>query len=157
MSTEARVRIESHRLMRETSDPYHEERVHSARAQVEGRKVNESKRLQRRVQVHLGVFLVSFIFTTGFLVLSVLLWVRPDAFLSIVIISTISGLVFVASFSTLRMFILHTLLDEYPNREEDPGTAHHISKSIAYGFIALVFAVLLAGILIKIASASTFL
>ena len=154
MSTEARVRIHNHRLMREVPTNDYEVRVDSARREVAGRKVHP--RWQHRMQVHVGIFVVSFIFTAGFLVLGVLLWVRPDTLLPILAVGLLSSAVFVISFASLRMMILHGLFDEYPNKEEDPGLAHHVSKSIVYGFIALVVAIILAGMLIKIASAQMF-
>ena len=156
MSTEARVRIHSHRLMREVPTSDHEVRVDSARREVVGRKVKEKPRWQRRLLVHVSIFIVSFIFTAGLLVLGVLLWVRPDTLLPLLVVGLLSSAVFVISFAGLRMVILHGLFDEYPNKEEDPGFTHHVSKSIVYGFIALVVAIMIAGMLITIASAQIF-
>lgn len=154
MSNEARIRINSHRLMREKEESVHEVRVDDVRKEIVRRNAKNNK-ATRRILVHIGVFIHSFIFTVGFLVLSVLLWVRPDTFFQIVLVCVFSSILFVTSFVILRMIILHTFLDEYPDKEEDPGVTHHIPKSIVYGFVALVFAILLTGVLIKIASAST--
>ncbi|HCC05614.1 TPA: hypothetical protein DEP58_04950 [Patescibacteria group bacterium] len=140
--------------MREKPMPDYEVRVDGTRSEIAGRKVRP--RWQHRMQVHVIVFIVSFIFTAGFLVLGVLLWVRPDTLLPILAVGLLSSAVFVISFASLRMMILHGLFDEYPNKEEDPGLAHHVSKSIVYGFIALVVAIIIAGMLIKIASAQIF-
>lgn len=138
--------------MRDTQARDYEVRVDGARREVSGRKKSDAHGLRYRVFVHTGVFIVSYIFTTGFLVLGVLLWVRPDTLLPILAVGLLSSVVFVTSFASLRMVILHGLFDEYPNKEEDPGLTHHVSKSIVYGIIALVVAFSITGMLIKIAS-----
>jgi len=104
--------------------------------------------------LHLVLFLCAFIFTTGVLVLSVLLWVRPDKPASLVFVGLFAGLVFVLSFATLRFLSLVHLFPD-THAQETGEDDHHIAKSVAYGLVALVFAVLLAGILINIASAFT--
>jgi ABC-type Fe3+ transport system permease subunit len=101
------------------------------------------------------MFFVSFIFTTGVAVLGVLLWVRPEEIFALVMIGVFSSCVFVLTFAALRMLVLHILLDEYPDKEEDPGMKHHLAKSFIYGFLALVLAVVLTGILAKMAVAQT--
>jgi len=153
MSTEARIRIHNHRLMREERGNAYEVRVDEARREISGRKTGKQPHWRHRTAVHVGIFIVSFIFTAGFLVLGVLLWVRPDTLLPILAVGILSSAVFVASFASLRMVILHGLFDEYPNKEEDPGLAHHVSKSIVYGFIALAVAVVATGLFVNFASA----
>jgi hypothetical protein len=140
--------------MREEEVPAHEMRVDSARVDLSAQKQKTKKKIHRRILVHCVVFTVSFIFTSGVALLGILLWVKPDAFLQLVLVSLFSGIVFVASFASLRMFILHHFLDEYPNNEEDPGKFHHFSKSISYGLVALVLAIVLVGMFINVASAS---
>jgi len=152
-SVEARERIASHPLLRGADESVHTVRIDTTRAERVARTRMLKKKVQRRILVHLFVFLISFIFTSGVALLGVLLWVRPDTPLSLVVTGLFSGGVFVACFASLRMFVLHHFLNEYPNREEDPGTFHHVSKSIAYGFVALVLAVVLVGLFINIASA----
>jgi hypothetical protein len=131
-------------------------RVDDAHREVQKRKTQEMNAWKRRAKIHVGIFSVSFVFTTGIFTLGILMWVRPDELLPLVLVALFSGVVFVATFTWLRMFILHKLLDEYPNKEEDPGVEHHLAKSIAYGFVALAFAIALGGIVFKIASASVF-
>lgn len=140
--------------MREEKESVHEVRIDLARTHLTGHQAKQATRWKRRVVVHVVVFALSFIFTCGVALLGVLLWVKPDSLFSLVITGVCAGIVFVVSFAALRMFVLHSLLHEYPNREDDPGFAHHVSKSIAYAFVALVLAVVCAGIFINLASAS---
>jgi Ni,Fe-hydrogenase I cytochrome b subunit len=108
-------------------------------------------RFLRRTVVHLLAFVASFVFSAGIAVLCMLLFVHNSEDIArLVIVSLISGGVFVAGFAAIRMFILHSLFDEYPDKEEDPGLHHHIAKSIAYGFVALALALLVAGFIIYI-------
>lgn len=154
MSLEARIKIDSHRLMRtQGNDLSHEIRVESARRDVEARKKKERYRWKHRAKVHVFIFAVSFIFSIGIFTLGILLWVKPGDLLPLLLTGLFSSTVFVGSFAWLRMFILHRLFDEYPNKEEDPGMSHHLTKSIAYGFVALVFALVLAGLVINVAQA----
>jgi ABC-type Fe3+ transport system permease subunit len=152
MSIEARNRIESHSLLREEEIPAHTVRVDSARLDISLQKQKAKKKVHRRIMVHIVVFIVSFIFTSGVSLLGILLWVRPDTLLALVLVSVFSGAIFVISFASLRMFILHHFLHEYEN-EEDPGTFHHISKSVSYALVALVLAIVLVGMCINVASA----
>jgi Flp pilus assembly protein TadB len=153
MSNEARIRIDSHRLMREEKDNIHEVRIDLARTNLTGHQKKQATKWKRRVVVHVVVFALSFIFTSGVALLGVLLWVKPDSLFSLVITGVVAGVVFIVSFASLRMFVLHSLLHEYQNREEDPGFSHHVSKSIAYAFVALVLAVVVAGVFVNLASA----
>lgn len=153
MSLEARVRIDSHRLMRNEEEKTHELRVESARFEHEARKKGLVLMKKRRVKIHIGIFTISFLFSLGVFTLGTLLLIEPDDLVMLVFVAIISSVAFVAMFSWLRMFILHTILNEYPNKEEDPGTMHHLSKSIAYGFVALVLALVLVGILVNVALA----
>lgn len=153
MSTEARIHINSHRLMRDTEAPVYEQRVLGARDSLSALTDKRHARVKRRTFVHALTFIASFIFTTGVAVLCILLWVRPDSLVSLIVTGILSACVFVATFAGLRMHILHSVLDEYPNKEEDPGREHHWGKSIAYGLVALVLALVLAGLLINAASA----
>lgn len=153
MSFEARKRIDSHRLMREHNKKGGGEPVSAqAKVFVDDAILRKKKELKKRIWVHVFVFIISFIFTIGFSVLSILLWVKPDAYASIVIVGIVSALVFVTSFAWLRVFILHKM-DDNNKSEDDPGMEHHISKSIAYAFVALVLAVVIVGFIVNVASA----
>jgi hypothetical protein len=104
--------------------------------------------------LHAVTFVLAFIFTTGALVLSVLLWVRPGQPLSLVLTGLGAGVVFVACFAVVRFVSLRHLFPD-PAAAQLGEPVHHWSKSIAYGFVALVFALLLAGLLINVATAFT--
>jgi hypothetical protein len=140
--------------MRKENENFHEARIDLARTNLTGHQIKKTGMWKRRVIVHIVVFVLSFIFTSGVALLGVLLWVRPDSLISLVFTGVFAGIVFLASFASTRMFVLHNLLHEYPNREEDPGFAHHVTKSIAYAFVALVLAVVIAGVFVNLASAS---
>jgi len=141
--------------MRGATEPAYVTRINEKRDDDMERKKAVRRRLIRRVWVHIGVFLLSFVFTAGVAVLSILLWVRADdALLPFILTGVLSAGVFVIAFIALRLFVLHHLLYDYPNKEEDPGFRYHLTKSIAYGFVALVVAVILTGLIINIASAS---
>lgn len=154
MSTDARIRIESHRLMR-TAAPDAAVRVsvpNVAREEA-ARKQAERQAFMQRTLVHLGLFVVSFVFTAGVALLGILLWVRPDTLLPLVLVGLFCAAIFVAVFASLRMLLVHRLMDRYPNKEDDPGTNYHVGKSVAYGFVALAVALLLVGLLMNVASA----
>jgi cytochrome b561 len=151
MTTEARLRIDEHRLMRAGESP--PEVPASGEDAIRAQKRMERTRTMRRVWIHLAIFVVSFMFTAGFGLVSVLLWVSPDGLLALVIIGVAAASVFVATFAGLRIVILHRLMYDYFDKEEDPGMEHHLAKSVAYGFVALVFAMVLVGLLISTASA----
>lgn len=119
------------------------------------RRIDQRARMVRRMVTHIGVFFVSFIFTTGVAVLSILLWVRPDELFALVLSGLFSSLVFVATFSALRLLVLHRLLDEYPDKEDDPGFSHHTIKSVVYAIIALIIALLVVGLIVNLATAGT--
>jgi len=153
MGNQARERIDTHRLMQTSDAPDHEVRIREARNAVDARKLEERVRWMRRAKVHVLAFLMAFVFTVGISVLGVLLWVRPESLISLVFVGIFSSLVFVAAFAAVRMLILHRIIDDYPNKEDDPGMQHHFVKSVAYGFVALVVAIVLAGLIINIASA----
>lgn len=153
MSVDARARIETHRLMQTTGESPHVVRVDSARQEIDEKKKELSRRWKRRAKVHMGIFISSFIFSVGVFTLGTLLWVEPDDFLTLVVVAVSSSFVFVASFAWSRMLILHTFFNDYTNKEEDPGIMHHLSKSIAYGFVALVLALVFSGLIVNIASA----
>ncbi len=157
MSSEARVTIDSHRLMHKEKEPEHVVHVDFVHKTVEENKQKSVKKWKLRASVHVGIFIVSFIFTTGILMLGIILWVKPDAFLAFVLVGIFASLIFVFSFAGLRLLLLHKLINENVNKEEDPGLSHHVSKSITYGFVALVFAIVLAGLIINIASADIIL
>ncbi len=153
MSVEARKRIDSHRLMREYNKKNEEDLVSvQAVTFTDGSLLMKKKEFKKRMWVHMLVFVVSFVFTIGFSVLSILLWVKPDAYASMVIVGIVSSVVFVASFAWLRVFILHKMTETNKN-EEDLGMEHHVSKSIAYAFVALVLAVVIVGFIVNVASA----
>lgn len=153
MSVDARARIETHRLMQTTEESSHVVRIDSAHREIEEKKKELSRRWKRRAKVHVGIFVSSFVFSVGVFTLGTLLWVEPDDFLTLVIVAVLSSVVFVVSFAWSRMLILHTFFNDYVNKEEDPGMMHHLSKSIAYGFVALVLALVFSGLIVNIASA----
>jgi len=95
------------------------------------------------------------VFTTGVLVLAVLLWVRPDSFALLVAVGLGAGAVFVAVFAALRMLVFHALVPDTPQGEPEPGLSNHIGKSVAYGFVALAIALALTGIIVNLASGFT--
>jgi hypothetical protein len=154
MGNIARIRINEHRLVREPTAGAHE--VHLAERRVD---LNAHARMRRdavrqRSIIHLVVFVLAFIFTTGAVVLGSLVWVHPDELASIVFTGLFAGVVFVGSFAVLRFLtIVHIAPDRYAlhTGEEE----HHVAKSVAYGLIALVFAMLLAGFLINTVTAFT--
>ncbi len=153
MSQEARARIESHPLMRKEEVSIHTEKVEHIHRTVQEHKLLEKSRFKKRLFVHVGIFILSFIFTSGLELLGIILWVKPDSLLSLVFVSVFSATVFVVSFTVLRVVILHHFFNEYLNADEDPGMFHHVSKSIAYALVALVVAVILTGFFVKLASA----
>jgi len=107
-----------------------------------------------RSVLHAVIFVLAFIFTTGALVLSVLLWVRPGQLLWLVLTGVGASGVFVASFAALRFVTLKHLFPD-PVAVQSGEPVHHWSKSIAYGLVALVVAILAAGLLINVVSAFT--
>jgi hypothetical protein len=153
MTAEARARIDSHRLMQETDVPVHEKKVDSIREDLDKIKKEKSKRWKRRALVHIFAFFISFIVATGVLMLGTLLFVKPDAPLTQLFMAGLFSLTFIASFTALRMFVMHVLINEYPNEDDDPGVSHHLVKSISYGIVALVFAIVVVGLIVNIASA----
>ncbi len=133
-------------------------RLATARVDAHTKVLNERERrehaqLVRRIGVHVGVFIASFVFTAGASTIGVLLWVRPDSLGALVGLGVFSSLLFVVCFSLLRLVILHGLMNEY-EEGEDLGTGHHVGKSIVYALLALVVAMLLTGLLIQTATAS---
>lgn len=155
MANEARVRINAHRLMREAADSSATVHLEGAHESLRVREDQAKREFKRRAWWHSVSFVVAFVFTTGFLALSVLLWVRPENLFALVVVGVVTSAVFVASFATVRMVILHKLAPGVRDEEEDPGMGHHVGKSVAYGFIALVGAIVLAGLLINVATAFT--
>jgi len=153
MSNEARVRIDSHRLMREEKKSLHEERINLAHESLRGHKKIAANRWKWKVLWHILIFTLSFIFTSGFALLCILLWVKPDSFTALVFSGILSGFVFIVCFAYLRILVLYHFLNEYPNKEEDPGFTYHISKSVSYAIVALILAVICAGIFAQLASA----
>ncbi len=113
----------------------------------------EQSRILRRFVVHGVVFVVSFVFTTGAATLGILLWVDPQNIGALVAVGVIGSLIFVATFASVRLVVLHGLLNDY-EPDEDPGVEHHVGKSIAYALLALVLAMLLTGLIIQTASAA---
>lgn len=156
MSEKARVRIDSHRLMQGTDINDMDTRVDSAREEIEKHKTKKIAQWKKRARIHLGIFSVSFIFTLGVFTLGILMWVKPDELFALVMVSLFSAVVFVLCFAWLRVFILHKVLKEHENKEDDPGIEHHVAKSITYAFVALVFAIMLGGLIIKIAQAHVY-
>ncbi len=156
MTTDARTRIDSHHLMRSKKDVESDLRIDSARNEIKSIEKIKKEKLKHRTKVHLIIFAISFVFTVGASVLGILLWVKPESFASIVFVGVFSSVVFVTCFAFLRMFILHKINFDVavPENDEDLKTEHHLAKSIVYGFIALVFATLLMGLIVNIASAN---
>ena len=150
----ARVRIESHRLMRPSS-------VEVGTGVSESRVVTQERMLQKRIllkersKLHVLVFFLSFIFATGTATLLVLVFVKSsENLLRLVLTGVVSAGAFVAVFAWMRYLLL-----SHPNMYtiQADDDEHHVTKSIAYGFIALVIALVLAGLIITTASASTVL
>jgi len=142
--------------MKKAEPSLSDEKVKSARKSILEHKVQKANRWKRRALVHVFVFILSFIIAMGVAVLDILLFVRPDAPLTQLITVLMYAIAFVGSFAGLRMFVLHLLLHEYPNAEDDPGITHHLSKSIAYGFVALVIALVFVSLIVNFAEATVF-
>jgi len=155
MATDARERIDAHHLMRNEEIPPHEVRLDDVGTTRAGQVLEKRLMRQRAALLYVLLFIVSFIFTTGFMVLTVLLWVSPGGLLGLVFAGLLSAAVFVASFASLRMLVFYHLLQEHKQEEDDPGAHHHVAKSVAYGFVALVAAFVLTGVLMNIADAFT--
>lgn len=122
----------------------------------EARAAKVRARGMRRLWVHVGAFISAYIFTAGVALLGVLLWVRPDTLLPLVELGVVAAVVFVLAFSTIRIVVLHHVFRDEYETEEDPGMEHHVAKSVAYGLVALALAVLVTGLVINLASASSF-
>jgi small-conductance mechanosensitive channel len=155
MSTEARARIDAHPLMRKEVASPHEERVVASRADFEVRKKENAQKWKTVTMVHIAVFVVSFVFTAGLLMLGVLLWVRPDELLSLVLVGLLSSVIFVVLFASLRMYILEHVFPHVRDDVDasDMSESHVLAKSISYGIVALVFAFVIAMLLVQVASA----
>lgn len=110
----------------------------------------------RRAVVHVVVFCLSFIFTLGASVLAILLWVTPDNLFAVVLVGIVAAAIFVATFTLLRLIVIHALIPDQP-KGDDPGAAHHTGKSVAYAFVGLIFAVLLIGLIAQHVGASSLL
>ncbi len=151
MSTDARARIEAHRLLRQSPEPV----VVVRDAAVNEQAAAARRQLMKRCIAHVVVFLFAFFLTAGIALVGVLLWVRPDELLHLVLVTLFCSTVFVLLFASARVFLLHEVLDLYPNKEEDPGRGYHWGKSIAYAFLALVVAFLMVALLVNIATAFT--
>jgi len=155
MTTDARARIDAHHMMRTEVPSAPVVRVDGVQATQADRALEGKLLRQRTALLYAVLFIVSFIFTTGFLVLTVLLWVSPDNMLGLVLVALLSGAVFVATFASLRMLVFYHLLQEHLQDEDDPGLGHHVAKSVTYGILAFVAAVVLAGLLMNVADAFT--
>lgn len=156
MVTDARIRIDSHRLMQKAEVPLSNIKVNSARDIIIAQKKLKEKRWKRRAVLHVIIFALSFILSLGVAVLAILLFVRSDAPLTQLLAFIMFAFTFVITFAGQRIFILHYFLVEYPNKDEDPGISHHVSKSIAYGFVALVLAFVIMSLIIKVAERGIF-
>jgi hypothetical protein len=142
-------------MMRTEAAPTHEVRVDDVRTTQSGKALEKRLMRQRTALLYALLFVVSFIFTTGFMVLTVLLWVAPDNMLGLVLAGLLSGAVFVASFATLRMLVFYHVLGDHKHEDEEHSMGHHVAKSVTYGFLALVAAVVVAGLLMNMADAFT--
>lgn len=154
MTHDARIRIDNHRLMRNASPPLSDApptttlptRIQEADA--------VQKRFMRRVWVHAGAFVAAIVSAAGIFLIGTLLAVHSSEDIApVVFISILAAGVFVATFTLVRMVVLHLLTDDYPDKEEDPGIHHHLAKSITYGFVALALALLCIGLMLKRVSA----
>lgn len=153
MEEPARIRIANHRLMRSASDSP-EGRVSSTYSTVEERKRSRRRVFNARSKLHTFAFLISFVFATGITTLGILFFVRSsENILRLVLTGVFSGASFVSVFAWLRYVILSHPRIGRAYMDEDENEPH-VSKSIAYGFVALVVALLLAGLIMKTASAS---
>jgi hypothetical protein len=151
--SDVRIRIDSHRLMRADSVSEAPTSVMLIRQQEAERSREARKRFVRRAWVHGIAFVLSYLLTAGSALLGILLWVQPDDLLALVLVFILGSAVFVGAFAGIRLLVLHRIFEEYPNKEEDPGIHHHVGKSIAYAFLALVLAIVLTGFLVHLASA----
>jgi hypothetical protein len=145
MNEYARKRIQAHPLM-QSPHVVVSEGKYSLHANLKREYFSHSGLLYRTV-VHLGSFIVSYIFCAGFVFLSVLVIGAPTPVVLVVLGLTTSGL-FVSTFAWLRMLIVHRLSLTHLETEDDPGFSHHFAKSITYGFVALVFALLLSALFV---------
>ena len=152
----ARVRIESHRLMRTTA-PRASVRVDDAHRIARERTDSQRTLLRERTKLHAAIFLLSFVFATGVATLGILVFVRTsENLLRLVLTGIASAGCFVGMFAWLRFFILSHPRWAHMHSQEDEEEPH-TTKSVAYGFVALAVALLLAGVIMKTASASTIL
>lgn len=152
----ARVRINDHRLMRQDAPSTTEVRVASQRSAIEGHVQRKRVVLRERSALHVLVFMVSFVFASGVATLSILTFVRDsENLVGLVCAGLLSAASFVAIFAWIRSMILEHRRSRFTVPDEDDAE-HHTSKSVAYGFVALVFAILLAGLIMNTASASPF-
>jgi cytochrome b561 len=86
--------------------------------------------------------------------LSILTFVRnSENLVGLVVAGLLSATSFVALFAWIRTMVLEHSRGRLSTPEEDDAE-HHRAKSVAYGFVALVFAILLAGLIMNTASAS---
>ncbi len=153
MSQDARIRIDSHRLMRPHAEAVPD---HVLRLEDQGSLYRAQARMARRSFLrrfvwHVVLFCVAFVFTTGALVLAVLLWVRPDSFGLLVAVGLGASALFVGVFAALRMLVFHALIPDSRAQEPDRGLSYHLSKSVAYGFVALAVALALMGLIVNLA------
>lgn len=152
VSQSARERIDAHRLMRQEPVPPEAE---AAAERHQARRAEARARGVRRLWVHIGAFVAAYVYTAGVALIGILLWVRPDTLLPLVELGILAAVVFVIAFSTIRVVVLHHVFRGEYEAEEDPGMEHHVAKSVAYGFVALALAVLVTGLLVNLASASS--
>jgi hypothetical protein len=155
MSKEARTRIESHRLMRGAQEDVFGMRVDGTREHLAEQQQHQRAVRKGRAVLHVVLFAVSFVFTSGFGLLGIILWVRPDSYLALILVGLAAALVFVLSFAGVRMAVLRHMLPHLGDATEDQPETAHLGISIMYGILALVVAMLLAGLLIRVATAFT--
>ena len=151
----ARIRINDHRLMRQTPSVDGAERISTQRVVLVERSRKRRAVFIERTLLHLAVFVVSFIFASGVIALSVLTFVRDsENLVGLVLAGLLAAASFVALFAWTRTMALEHKKERFTAPEED-HPEHHTVKSVVYGFVALVGAILLAGLIMNTAAASS--
>jgi len=151
----ARIRINDHRLMREAPSSDMGARVSAQRIVLADRSRKRRVVLLERTLLHSVVFVVSFIFASGVVSLSVLMFVRnSENLFGLVTAGLVAAASFVVMFAWIRTLVLGQKKERFTTPEED-HPEHHAVKSVVYGFVALVAAVLLAGLIMNTAAANS--
>ena len=152
----ARVRINNHRLMREEEVPMHVERVDEHRKTTDEREARQKRILLERSLLHTVAFLLGFVVAAGVGTLSVLIIVRsPENLAGLVLTGLMASGAFVVTFSFIRVAVLSYASTHFTAPLETEPVTGHWGKSVTYGFLGLVVAILLAGLIINTALAGS--